>query len=211
MPPKTSQSSRKSSRRSSSSLTRFRTIKNEIRILGIDDGPFSFGQGDTILIGAVLRAGSFLDGVLSTHIGIDGSDATKKIIDMVNGSRHKRQLRALFLDGVTFGGFNVVDISTVNEGTGLPVIVVNRKMPDFGRIETALERFEDRGERMRAMKNAGPIKKYKSIYFQSVGLDEKDAKEILSLTITHGNIPEPLRLAHLIAGGVVRGESRGRA
>jgi endonuclease V-like protein UPF0215 family len=27
----------------------------------------------------------------------------------------------------------------------------------------------------------------------------------------HGNVPEPLRLAHLIAGGIAVGRSRGRA
>lgn len=34
---------------------------------------------------------------------------------------------------------------------------------------------------------------------------------VLEATTLHGNLPEPLRIAHLIAGGIAAGESRGRA
>jgi endonuclease V-like protein UPF0215 family len=34
---------------------------------------------------------------------------------------------------------------------------------------------------------------------------------LVAATTLHGNIPEPLRIAHLIAGGIVAGRSRGRA
>jgi endonuclease V-like protein UPF0215 family len=39
----------------------------------------------------------------------------------------------------------------------------------------------------------------------------EEARRIVAATTLHGNIPEPLRLAHLIAGGIVTGKSRGRA
>lgn len=211
MPQQTSTSSRKSSRRSSSKPARFRTIKGEIRILGIDDGPFSRGDATTLLVGAVVRGGSFLDGVLSTRVQVDGSDSTERIIHMVNSTGHRGQLRVLFLNGVTFGGFNVADLPEINKRTGLPVLAVSRKMPDFVRIRKAVRKFRDWKEKLAAMRHAGPMRKYNNIYFQSVGLDAEDAKSILALTITHGNVPEPIRVAHIIAGGVVRGESKGRA
>lgn len=43
------------------------------------------------------------------------------------------------------------------------------------------------------------------------GLSLEDARRLVAATTLHGNIPEPLRLAHLIAGGVTTGRSRGRA
>jgi uncharacterized protein len=43
------------------------------------------------------------------------------------------------------------------------------------------------------------------------GLSLEDARRLVTATTLHGNIPEPLRLAHLIAGGVTTGRSRGRA
>lgn len=43
------------------------------------------------------------------------------------------------------------------------------------------------------------------------GLTLEDARRLVAATTLHGNIPEPLRLAHLIAGGITTGRSRGRA
>jgi hypothetical protein len=37
------------------------------------------------------------------------------------------------------------------------------------------------------------------------------AARIIQITSTRSNIPEPLRVAHLIATGIVLGESRGKA
>jgi endonuclease V-like protein UPF0215 family len=37
------------------------------------------------------------------------------------------------------------------------------------------------------------------------------ARKLIASTTLHGQVPEPLRLAHLIAGGVAWGHSRGRA
>jgi len=42
------------------------------------------------------------------------------------------------------------------------------------------------------------------------GLSLEHARKLVAATTLHGNIPEPLRLAHLIAGGVTTGRSRRR-
>jgi hypothetical protein len=39
----------------------------------------------------------------------------------------------------------------------------------------------------------------------------EEAKRMLENTTEHGVIPEPLRFAHIIAGGTTTGKSRGRA
>ncbi len=197
-------------------MAKFRTIKEEIRILGIDDAPFKEkGVGKTLIVGTVFRAGEWLDGVLSREIKVDGMDVTDKIIEMINSSRHKDQLRVIMLDGITFGGMNSADISEIYEKTDLPVIVVNRKKPNFKRIKTALEHFKDKKDRLKCIESAGDVLKIKvndhELYIQIKEIEEKDAREILELSCTRSKIPEPLRAAHLIAAGVTEGESRGRA
>ncbi len=195
---------------------RFRTIKKELRILGIDDGPFKFkGKGKTILVGTVFRSGFWLDGLLTTKIKIDGLDATKKIIEMVNKSRHRDQLRVVMLDGLTFGGMNFVDINKLSNKTGLPVIVVNRRRPRFGKIKNALKYFKDSAKRWKFIEKAGKIQQVNignhNLYIQTAGIKLEDAQKILKLSCTRAKIPEPLRVAHLIAAGIVKGESKGRA
>ena len=49
----------------------------------------------------------------------------------------------------------------------------------------------------------------RGVYVQRAGLSLAEARELLAATTLHGNIPEPLRLAHLIAGGIVTGKSGG--
>ena len=42
-------------------------------------------------------------------------------------------------------------------------------------------------------------------------MDLEEAKEIIKLSTIRGVIPEPIRMAHLIASGITRGESYGKA
>lgn len=187
-------------------------FKSQIRIIGWDDEAFVKGlkPQKVRLVGAVIRGGDYLDGVLSTHVGYDEMDSTDKITDSVNSSRHKEQLRAIMTDGISFAGFNLVDIHELNKKTGLPVIVIQRKKPDVEEFLKAQERFGNFQERKRIVEKSGKFFRLEKVWFQFSGIAESEAREIISLSTTHGNIPEPLRIAHLMASGL-SGESRGRA
>jgi endonuclease V-like protein UPF0215 family len=188
------------------------SVKSEIRIVGFDDAPFRFSDKRTMLIGTVYRGGSWLDGVITTDIEIDGLDSTEKIVKAVNGSPHKKQLRVIMLDGTTFGGFNIVDMEKINKGTGLPVIAVVRDKPDFDSIKLALKRFKDSAERFKLILKAGDVNplevlnpktgKVKKIWFQSFGIESDTARNIIKISSTRSFIPEPLRVAHLIGYGL---------
>lgn len=196
-------------------MQKFRRIKNEIRILAWDDGPFEFkSKGKDILVGVIFRGGNFMDGLLRTNIDIDGEDAEEKIIAMAKKTKHK-DLRVMMLDGITFAGFNTVNIKNIYEETNFPVIVINRKKPDFEKFTETLKRMPNSEKRIKCVKDAGPIYWVKMdedrICFQCHGLDVKDAEEIIKTSSTHSLIPEPLRIAHLIATGIILGESVGRA
>jgi endonuclease V-like protein UPF0215 family len=191
-------------------------VKEEIRILGIDDGPFTKNDKEVIVIGVVFRGGEFLDGVLRTYVTVDGLDATEKLSKMINSSRHRQQLKVIMLDGITLGGFNIIDVKKLYSETKLPILIVNRKPPDLRSIKVALEKnFDDFEKRWKMILNAGKIKEMKFekffVYYQNIGIDDDEAEEILSISIKHAQIPEPLRVAHLIATGVVKGESEGHA
>ncbi|MGC8993233.1 MAG: DUF99 family protein [Candidatus Aenigmatarchaeota archaeon] len=191
-------------------------IKEEIRILGIDDGPFEKNEDKVIVVGVVFRGGEFIDGLLRTYVKIDGLDSTEKLAEMINSSRHKRQLKIIMLDGITLGGFNIIDVKKLFSLTKLPILVINRKMPDLKSIKMALEKnFEDFEKRWKMILNAGKIKEIKmekfSIFYQNIGIDDEEAEEIILMTTKRAQIPEPLRVAHIIATGIVKGESEGHA
>ena len=186
-------------------------MKREIRILGIDDSPFDkFSDKQVLVIGTVFRGGTVLDGVMSTSVTIDGTDATKKLIDMINRSKFKPQLRCIILDGIALGGFNVIDINALNKEIRIPIMVVIRKYPDLGKIKTTLTRLK-KEKAIKLIEKAGAIHNAGNVYIQIKGMTLKAAEEILKITCTRSYLPEPIRVAHIIAAGVVTGESKGRA
>ena len=190
-------------------------MKQQIRLLGVDDSPFTFTDKYATVIGVVMRGGEYLECVLKSQITVDGSDATYVCKEMIKNTRHRKQLKAMMLDGISLGGFNVVDINEVYSVTNLPVITITRDEPDFEKIKKALQKnFEDWKERLNLMKK-GKLHMVKTlhnpIYVKCVGISIGETKEIIKLSTIRGAIPEPIRVAHLIASGVTRGESYGKA
>src|SRR5659263_631395 len=187
-------------------------IKPEIRILAIDDSPLI--NEKVMIIGTFFRGYNHLDGILRSEITRDGMDATDVLVRLIKYSKYYTQIRVIMLDGVTYAGFNPVDITRLFKETGLPVIVFMRSCPDFGKIKLALLHLPCNEKRWEIIQHARTIHKIEQenpVFIQLCGLDMKSAVEIIRITSTHGNIPEPLRVAHIIATGVVLGESKGQA
>ena len=134
---------------------------------------------------------------------------------MIQNTKHRQQLKIVMLDGITFGGFNIIDINELSESTKLPIITITRDKPNFPKIKLALQKnINDWQERWDILKR-GVLHKVETknnpIYVICVNISIKDAKEIINLSTIRGVIPEPIRIAHLIASGVTRGESYGKA
>lgn len=186
-----------------------RKLKKEIRVLGIDDSPFDkFKDKTSLLIGTVCRGGTSIDGILSRKVKVDGDDSTAKIIDMVKKSKYKSQLKAILLDGINVAGFNVIDIQKLNTKTKVPVIVIMRKRPQFTKVKAALKKAK-KEKSFTLMESAGKIQKVKNLYVQFAGCDKKYVEEILRITISSAQVPEAIRISHLIGAGIVLGESKG--
>ena len=189
-------------------------IKDEVRIIAWDDCAFRFRQKQVLIVGAVFRGGKFLDGLLSTKIKKDGMDATEKIIKSIKSSRHYEQLSLIMLDGISYGGFNLVDMRLLNKKTKLPVIAIQRKIPNIKKFNETMKIFKDYKKRISIVKKAGKFYRYKTaggeIFYQKCGISDDACRKILDLTCVRSNVPEPIRVAHLIASGL-SGESRGRA
>jgi endonuclease V-like protein UPF0215 family len=188
---------------------RLHIIKPEIRVLGIDDGRFiSRSKSQVLVVGVVFRGGFWLEGIMSTKIEEDGLNATEQISRMIINSPHFKQLRVIMLNGITFGGFNVVDIQALNAKTGLPVIVVTQKKPCLSEVQAALKNLPHSEERWHAILNAGELFTMNAklgkqqLYVEVAGINKEVAQKIISLTSTRSNIPEALRVAHLIASGI---------
>lgn len=180
-------------------------------LVGFDDAPFDRGhRGDVLLVGTVFTGGR-LDGVLSGRVRRDGVNATRTVARLVTGSRFYGHAQAVLLQGLAFAGFNVVDLHGLHAALGLPVLAVARKAPDRAAIRRALLGHVPGGARKwRLIERAGPMEPLAGLYVQRAGIEPEAAARLLRASALHGTLPEPLRVAHLIAGGIGRGESRHR-
>ncbi len=181
-------------------------------VVGFDDGPFPRShRGDVPVVGAVFSETTFT-GVVSGRVRKDGRNATDVLARLVTGSKWAPQLQLVMLQGIALGGFNVVDLRALHRRTGLPVLVVARRAPDLVAIrEALLSRVPGGARKWALVEAAGPMEPCAGVWVQRAGLGLDVAAGVIARTAIHGRIPEPLRAAHLVAGGAFGGESRGRA
>jgi len=190
-------------------------MKAQIRVLGIDDSPFKFGDEQAIVVGALVRAPNYLEGVMKTEVTVDGADSTERLVELVSKSRYRDQVKAVMLDGIALAGFNVVDIQSLFDELRIPIITVTRDRPDLEKMKSALKgHFED-WQRRYALISGLDLRpmttEHKPVYACALGIPWSEAVELVRTTTVRGVVPEPVRMAHLIASALVRGESYGRS
>lgn len=186
-------------------------VRSLSHVIGFDDAPFPpRHRGNVLVVGAVYSA-ERLNGVLSGKVRRDGVNATRMLIQGVTASRFCSHTQLLMLQGIAFAGFNVVDLHGLYQATGIPVLVITRRAPDFAAIKRALLNRVPGGRRKwRLIEQAGLPEPLAGVYTQRVGLSQAAAEATIRRFALHSVIPEPLRTAHIIAGGIAGGGSRQR-
>ncbi len=181
-------------------------------LLGIDDGPFDKGcDREVPLVAVAMEGADLVEAVATTRFPVDGEDVTPFLAEWIGGLRVRPALRGVFLGGITIAGLAVVDVRALAAAAELPVIVVNRRDPADHELHRALRAagLDARLELVEATPPAFPVNRH--LWAACAGIDADGARHLLGAARRKGELPEPLRLAHLIARAMVSGESRGRA
>lgn len=190
-------------------------MKDQARVLGIDDGPFVKGAGRTPLAGVLMCPPDYVEGIMVSSCQVDGDDANEAIVRMVRDSRYSGQVRMVMVDGAALGGFNVVDVQRLSEDLGVPVVTISRDEPDMTAIRAALMKHFPDWERRFEIISRNQVRTVEvsdgRVFVTSEGIEEREADSMVRRCTVRGCLPEPVRLAHLVATAIVRGESRGRA
>lgn len=180
-------------------------------VVGFDDFPFRREWRGNIPIVGVVYAGLRMEGVLSGAIRRDGANATAVLTRLVQQSKWVESIGLVLLQGVALGGFNVIDVQSLHRTLQVPVLVVARRAPNVPAVREALINHVRGGTRKwRLIESLGPMEPCAGVFVQRAGLTLADASQVITRYAVHGAVPEPLRAAHLIAGGIATGQSRGR-
>ncbi|MBW2543477.1 MAG: DUF99 family protein [Deltaproteobacteria bacterium] len=180
-------------------------------VLGVDDGPFEKGVSRSVpLVGVTMEGSDLVEAVSVTEFPVDGEDVADFLADWIDGLRVRPALQGIFFGGITIAGLAVIDVRALAERLGVPVAIVNRREPGDARL---IEALESAGlAHRRAILERAPRAQCINgrIYASVAGGDFESTTSLVKATIGKSDLPEPLRLAHIIARAIVTGESRGR-
>jgi endonuclease V-like protein UPF0215 family len=180
-------------------------------VLGVDDAPFEKGQRAAVpIVGVMMEGADLVECVAIGSFAVDGHDATGFLADWIPGLRSFASLQAVILGGITLAGLGIVDVGALATRLGLPVLSVTRRDPIHSQLDDAL-RAAGFDERLAITGAALPAFQLREgLFISHAGIDREGARRIARATLRKSNVPEPLRMAHLVARALVDGESRGR-
>lgn len=181
---------------------------SEIRFFGVEDGSFKAFERKkpsyTFLCGVQTEQDK-IELVRLVKIKVDGFDATEKLLSILNGIK----VKAILLGGITFAGFNVIDPFEINQETGTPIIVCSGVEPENKKMLFALKKhFEDWERRWNIINKLGkiystiPFSSEPPIFYEVVGCSHEWAENVLHRAVAVSRMPEPIRIAGIIARGV---------
>jgi endonuclease V-like protein UPF0215 family len=182
-----------------------------LRAIGFDDVPWRHRASSSVGLVGVVCAGTRFEGMVCGNVRRDGWRATEAIVKLLARGKFLPQLHLVLLDGIAFGGFNVVDLPRLARELQRPCVAVMRRLPDLPGMERAALRLARPAARLAVLRRAGPIHVSGPFVYQVYGAEPRETADALLRLTDTGHVPEALRLAHLVAGAMAYGESGRRA
>ena len=149
-----------------------------------------------------MRRDGVIDGVTFSSAEISGSDATARIAGM-HDSLQRDDISYTLVSGLVISMYNMVDIARIAQKTGLPAIGVTYR--DSDGLEGAIRRhFEAPGAKIAeyaALRGRNRLRLHTGhdVFVACEGCDLADVRILLDSITRSGAVPEPLRVAQLIA------------
>jgi len=182
--------------------------------LGIDDGYFDIRSKKakkrcrTVLVATVTCPHTLVAACIRP-ITVDALDALQRAIELIEELTSLVTIRAIFLDGVTFAGFNIIDPFKLYNIVEKPVITVFRYPLDLDKVLTALKNnFGDWRIRYATISKtygiACKVLPDHNILIAPVGVSMRRAMELYNDARSYHPLPEALRLADCLASGLTK-------
>ncbi|HOT06877.1 MAG: hypothetical protein A4E45_00594 [Methanosaeta sp. PtaB.Bin039] len=180
--------------------------KSGLRVLGVAESFLRAGQS-SVLAGVVMRGDMRVDGVAISRITVGGDDATSGVMQIWQELR-RQDINAIMLNGSVIAWFNILDPGLLHSTLCLPVISLTYDESDgleryllqyFQRPEDKISRYQALGERKAVQLKTG----YKA-FVRCHGTSLDEARILLNRFLKDGRVPEPIRLARLVARAALR-------
>jgi endonuclease V-like protein UPF0215 family len=178
--------------------------KRGMRVLGVAE---SFGQRQTrsTIAGVVMRGDLVIDGFALGTTTVGGDDATESIARLYT-RLHRSDVNLVMLSGCIISKYNIVDLELLSRKILRPVVCLTYN--ETAGIESTLaERFPHDKQKLRSYRLLGKRKPLKlrsgyTIYVRTSNLSDDEARAAVDAFTLQGSIPEPVRVAKLLARSV---------
>ncbi len=178
--------------------------KPGIRVLGVAES-FSPVQRFSTLAGVVMRSDRVIDGFAIGKASVGGDDASRSIAKLFRSLR-RNDVNAIMISGAILSLYNIVDVDGLSRKVRLPVVCLTYK--ETAGIEDAIRRhftspeaklasYRALGERLRVKLRSGRI-----VFARGSGISAAETKALVDLFTLQGSIPEPVRVARMLARSV---------
>ena len=181
--------------------------KSGIRGLAIAES-FSQDSKKSVLSGIVMSTDLVIDGFVMGHSTVGGNDATDVILSMYE-ELGRSDVSFLLISGIIISSYNMIDVKRISEKTGLPIIAITHNESD-GIEDVIKHHFPDSYKsKLAEYSKLGSREKITlhtshNLYIRNEGCTVLEAKQILDKITSQGSIPEPLRIAQLLANTLLK-------
>ena len=181
--------------------------KKGLRGLAIAES-FKQDSKKSIFCGIVMRRDFIIDGFVFGGATIKGDDATENILKMYD-DLCRPDVNYLLISGSILSMYNVVDIKKINDTLKIPVIAltyhdslgiddsIKSHFPNS--FESKLELYSKLGKREKIT-----INKTFDVFVRYEGCNLHDVCYLLDEMTLSGSLPEPLRVAQLLAKSLLQ-------
>ncbi|MBK5190188.1 MAG: DUF99 family protein [Methanosarcinales archaeon] len=185
--------------------------KKGIRVLGIAES-FKRDYEKSVLAGVVMRSDFIIDGVGLTHITVGGMDATEGVLHLCE-SLQRDDINVMMLNGCVISWFNIIDLNEIYKRLRIPLICVTYEESEGLEEHIALHfESDERDSRIEAYKRLGdrvPVNLHGQFedLIRFLGMEKAEAGAVIKKFTTHGKVPEPLRVAKIVARALLRSKN----
>ena len=190
-------------------MRRLHLEKKGLRGLAIAES-FRPNTTKSILCGIVMRRDFIVDGVVFGETTIKGDDATEKILQMFK-ELDRPDVSYLLISGLILSLYNIVDIKKIHNVLKIPVIGLTYR-ESYGIENSIKHNFPDSFEfKIKNYSNLNNrekinINKTSEAFVRFEGCTIHEVQYLLKNLTLRGSIPEPIKVAKLIANSLIKKE-----
>ena len=181
--------------------------KKAIRVLGVAES-FRVNEEYSTLAGIIMRSDLIVDGIAIGRLTVSGNDATRSVINLFREFR-RNDVNAIVISGSVLSLYNVLDISEIFKTLKIPTVALSfhKRKSDLRRNVRAKFPSSVARDKLQLLEKLGNSTRFKlntgySVFARSAGINELDSRKLLDKFTLQGSVPEPVRVARLLAKSV---------